>query len=201
MDTKWNRQTQVPACILISTSHFQEFFENPAFRADGLKIYPTLVIRGTGLYELWKTGRYKSYPPNTLVDLVATILSLVPPWVRIYRVQRDIPMPLVRLVYRKINWMTELSLGPLLTIGFLKSLPLAGMRVVSCQGCCTGDADMPLVLQILYIFYSHIQIFVKIFDNRNLSVYLDRYLSHCKGKNYLLFLSDGTQTTCAMAVS
>lgn len=36
---------------------FREFFENPSFRADGLKIYPTLVIRGTGLYELWKTGR------------------------------------------------------------------------------------------------------------------------------------------------
>ena len=77
-------------------NYFQEFFENPEFRADGLKIYPTLVIRGTGLYELWKTGRYKSYPPNALVDLVATILSLVPPWVRVYRVQRDIPMPLVR---------------------------------------------------------------------------------------------------------
>ena len=26
----------------------QEYFENPAFRTDGLKIYPTLVIRGTG---------------------------------------------------------------------------------------------------------------------------------------------------------
>ncbi len=52
---------------------FREFFENPDFRADGLKIYPTLgrvfklnpliqslVIRGTGLYELWKTGKYKS---------------------------------------------------------------------------------------------------------------------------------------------
>lgn len=38
---------------------FVEFFENPAFRPDGLKIYPTLVIRGTGLYELWKTGQYK----------------------------------------------------------------------------------------------------------------------------------------------
>ena len=35
----------------------KEFFENPLFRADGLKLYPTLVIRGTGLYELWKTGR------------------------------------------------------------------------------------------------------------------------------------------------
>lgn len=76
--------------------NLKEFFENPAFRADGLKIYPTLVIRGTGLYELWKTGRYKSYPPTQLIDLVAKILALVPPWTRVYRVQRDIPMPLVR---------------------------------------------------------------------------------------------------------
>ncbi|EDQ86036.1 uncharacterized protein MONBRDRAFT_38587 [Monosiga brevicollis MX1] len=76
-------------------AQFVEFFENPAFRADGLKLYPTLVIRGTGLYELWKTGRYKSYPPSVLVDLVAQILALVPPWTRVYRVQRDIPMPLV----------------------------------------------------------------------------------------------------------
>ena len=30
-------------CILL-----QEYFENPAYRSDGLKLYPTLVIRGTG---------------------------------------------------------------------------------------------------------------------------------------------------------
>lgn len=30
-----------------------------------------------------------------MVDLVAQILALVPPWTRVYRVQRDIPMPLV----------------------------------------------------------------------------------------------------------
>jgi elongator complex protein 3 len=94
---------------------FQEFFENPAFRSDGLKLYPTLVIRGTGLYELWRMGKYKNYTPNALVDIVARILALVPPWTRVYRVQRcvwlcllrresiliahlfhrDIPMPLV----------------------------------------------------------------------------------------------------------
>ena len=45
---------------------FIEYFENPAFRSDGLKLYPTLVIRGTGLYELWKTGLYKSYAPSML---------------------------------------------------------------------------------------------------------------------------------------
>ena len=50
---------------------FREFFENPGFRSDGLKLYPTLVIRGTGLYELWKAGMYKNYHPDRLVDLVA----------------------------------------------------------------------------------------------------------------------------------
>ena len=74
---------------------FREFFENPVFRPDGIKLYPTLVIRGTGLYELWKTGRYQNYTPEQLVELIATIMAMVPPWTRIYRVQRDIPMPLV----------------------------------------------------------------------------------------------------------
>lgn len=76
-------------------AQFEEYFENPDFRSDGLKIYPTLVIRGTGLYELWKTGRYRSYSPSILIDLLAQILAMVPPWTRVYRVQRDIPMPLV----------------------------------------------------------------------------------------------------------
>lgn len=74
---------------------FKEIFENPDYRMDGLKIYPTLVIRGTGLYELWKTGKYKNYPPDVLIDLLSKVLALVPPWTRIYRIQRDIPMPLV----------------------------------------------------------------------------------------------------------
>lgn len=95
---------------------FIEFFENPAFRADGLKIYPTLVIRGTGLYELWKTGRYQSYPPSTLVDLVARILALVPPWTRVYRVQRDIPMPLVSSGVEHGN-LRELALARMKDLG------------------------------------------------------------------------------------
>lgn len=74
---------------------FREYFENPQFRSDGLKIYPTLVIRGTGLYELWKTGHYKNYTPDELVDIIAQIQAMIPPWTRVYRIQRDIPMPLV----------------------------------------------------------------------------------------------------------
>ncbi|TPX44628.1 hypothetical protein SeMB42_g02201 [Synchytrium endobioticum] len=95
---------------------FKEFFENPAFRPDGLKIYPTLVIRGTGLYELWRTGRYRNYTPEALVDLVAKILALVPPWTRVYRVQRDIPMPLVTSGVEYGN-LRELSLQRLRDLG------------------------------------------------------------------------------------
>uniref|UniRef100_A0AAQ5XHY5 Elongator complex protein 3 n=1 Tax=Amphiprion ocellaris TaxID=80972 RepID=A0AAQ5XHY5_AMPOC len=82
---------------------FIEFFENPAFRPDGLKLYPTLVIRGTGLYELWKTGRYKSYSPSALVDLVARILALVPPWTRVYRVQRSVGTELQYVRTREVG--------------------------------------------------------------------------------------------------
>ncbi|KAI8833976.1 Elongator subunit [Chytriomyces hyalinus] len=95
---------------------FREYFENPAFRSDGLKIYPTLVIRGTGLYELWRTGRYKNYTPEALIDLVARIFALVPPWTRIYRVQRDIPMPLVTSGVENGN-LRELSLQRMKDLG------------------------------------------------------------------------------------
>ncbi|KAK0553994.1 Elongator subunit [Tilletia horrida] len=95
---------------------FKEYFENPAFRSDGLKIYPTLVIRGTGLYELWRTGRYKNYTPSFLVDVVARILALVPPWTRVYRVQRDIPMPLVSSGVENGN-LRELALARMRDFG------------------------------------------------------------------------------------
>lgn len=95
---------------------FREYFENPDFRTDGLKLYPTLVIRGTGLYELWKQGLYRLYSANALVDLVARILALVPPWTRIYRVQRDIPMPLVTSGVENGN-LRELALARMKDFG------------------------------------------------------------------------------------
>jgi len=102
-----------------------------------LKIYPTLVIRGTGLYELWKTGRYKSYPPTVLVDLVARILALVPPWTRVYRVQRDIPMPLVTSGVEHGN-LRELALARMRDLGteVIKSLSILGLDNLS-KSCIT----------------------------------------------------------------
>lgn len=38
---------------------------------------------------------FRNYHPDDLVEIVAKMLALVPPWVRVYRIQRDIPMPIV----------------------------------------------------------------------------------------------------------
>lgn len=110
---------------------FRELFENPSFRPDGLKIYPTLVIRGTGLYELWKNGLYKNYSPAELIDLIARILALIPPWVRVYRIQRDIPMPLVTSGVEVGN-LRELALARMADLG----LPCRDVRTreVGIQG-------------------------------------------------------------------
>lgn len=51
-----------------------------------------------------------------LIDLVAKILALVPPWTRVYRVQRDIPMPLVSSGVEHGN-LRELALARMKDLG------------------------------------------------------------------------------------
>lgn len=71
---------------------FRTAFDDPRFKPDMLKIYPTLVVRGTELYEIWKRGEFE--PPDTdyIVRLLLEIKRFVPEWVRIQRIQRDIPL-------------------------------------------------------------------------------------------------------------
>ncbi len=68
-----------------------EIYNNENFKPDAIKIYPTLVIRGTGLYEMWKRGNYKPYPVEDVVELIAEAEVNAPRWLRIMRIERDIP--------------------------------------------------------------------------------------------------------------
>lgn len=70
---------------------FRRIFEDSDFKPDMLKIYPTLVVKGTKLYDMWKKGEYKPCKDEELIELVINIKKLLPPWVRIQRIQRDIP--------------------------------------------------------------------------------------------------------------
>ena len=68
-------------------------FEDERLKPDMLKIYPTLVVRNTGLYKLYKEQKYKSYSTTELVELLVEIKKIIPPWVRIMRIQREIEAP------------------------------------------------------------------------------------------------------------
>lgn len=59
---------------------------------------------------------------------LCSILSLVPPWVRVYRIQRDIPMPLVTSGVEKGN---------------LRQLALARMAALGLRCRCEGWSQWP----------------------------------------------------------
>jgi elongator complex protein 3 len=66
-------------------------FDDPRFRPDGLKIYPTMVVEGTELEKWYQNKIYIPYDEEVMLDLIARIKSRVPKYVRISRVLRDIP--------------------------------------------------------------------------------------------------------------
>jgi elongator complex protein 3 len=66
-------------------------FADERFRPDGLKLYPTMVVEGTELARWYREGCYTPYDDDTMINLTMAIKSLVPKYVRISRVLRDIP--------------------------------------------------------------------------------------------------------------
>jgi elongator complex protein 3 len=95
---------------------FRRLWDEPAFRPDFLKIYPTLVLPGTPLYEDWKAGRYAPYDTETAVRVLGEMKRVLPPWVRIHRVQRDIPSRLIAAGVRASN-LRQLALDRLAAEG------------------------------------------------------------------------------------
>ena len=74
----------------------RRLFEDPGYRPDAIKLYPCLVIETAELFQWWKAGRYQPYDDETLLELLIGIKQLVPPYVRIERVIRDIPSTSIR---------------------------------------------------------------------------------------------------------
>jgi elongator complex protein 3 len=74
---------------------FKRVFTDPAFKPDMIKIYPCLVIAGTKAYDWHREGVYMPYSTEEAANLIAEVKKKLPPWVRVMRVQRDIPAGLI----------------------------------------------------------------------------------------------------------
>ena len=91
---------------------FRRLFEDPAFRPDQLKVYPTLVLPQTGLFAEWKRGEFEPYGDEAAARVVADLKEQVPPYCRIQRVDRDIPSPMIAAGVKKSN-LRQLALAEL----------------------------------------------------------------------------------------
>ena len=64
--------------------------DNP-YNPDQIKLYPTVVTKGSLLYRWWKAGKYQAYDDETLASVIVACKAATPPWTRIVRLVRDIP--------------------------------------------------------------------------------------------------------------
>lgn len=96
---------------------FKIVFSDERFKPDCIKIYPTLVLEGTKLYEMWKKGEYQPYTDEDVIRLIVEAKKILPRWVRIQRIQRDIPANLIVAGVKKSN-LREIVLKRLSEEGF-----------------------------------------------------------------------------------
>ncbi|MCX6735912.1 MAG: tRNA uridine(34) 5-carboxymethylaminomethyl modification radical SAM/GNAT enzyme Elp3 [Candidatus Parcubacteria bacterium] len=90
---------------------FRELFaDGSGFQPDMLKIYPCMVLEGSELYEIWKSGKFRTYTNDELMEVLREAKKLVPPYVRILRVIRDIPADYVKagsIISNMRQWLEE----------------------------------------------------------------------------------------------
>jgi len=70
---------------------FKMLFTDERFQPDQIKFYPTVVTAGSLLHRWWKTGKYQPYTDEELQELIVECKKVVPKYVRIIRLIRDIP--------------------------------------------------------------------------------------------------------------
>ncbi|VVB88830.1 Uncharacterised protein [uncultured archaeon] len=95
---------------------FRTLFEDERFKPDYLKIYPTLVTEGTRLHAMWELGNYEPFEVEEAVEMLAEVKSFLPKWVRLQRIQRDIPAYQVLAGIKKSN-LRQLAKERLLRMG------------------------------------------------------------------------------------
>jgi len=78
-------------------------YESEDFKPDAIKIYPTIVIKGTALYNMWRDGRYAPYSISDVKELIKYAEVEAPRWLRIMRVERDIPSDLIEAGVKMTN--------------------------------------------------------------------------------------------------
>ena len=76
---------------------------DPAFQPDEVKLYPCVLVEGTGLCAHYADGSWQPYPEQELVDVLVADTCATPAFTRISRMIRDISAPDIKAGNKKVN--------------------------------------------------------------------------------------------------
>ncbi|MCD4739710.1 tRNA uridine(34) 5-carboxymethylaminomethyl modification radical SAM/GNAT enzyme Elp3 [archaeon] len=79
---------------------FKTIFSADRFKPDMLKIYPCLLAKrefydNPEIYDLYKQGKWVPLDDTQAIEIIAQAKAFFPKWVRVMRIQRDIPKPYI----------------------------------------------------------------------------------------------------------
>lgn len=74
-----------------------------AFRPDEVKLYPCVLVEGTGLCERFEDHTWQPYSEPSLVDVLVSDTCATPAFTRISRMIRDISAPDIKAGNKKVN--------------------------------------------------------------------------------------------------
>ena len=69
---------------------YARFVSEAAFQPDEVKLYPCVLVEGTGLVRRYEAGEWRPYAEEDLVGLLARDVLVTPPFTRVSRMIRDI---------------------------------------------------------------------------------------------------------------
>jgi elongator complex protein 3 len=86
---------------------FKKIFESDSFKPDMLKIYPCLLVKPEfgqpELHKMYEKREWTPYTNDQAAELIAEAKRFIPKWVRIMRIQRDIPSPMIQAGVKASN--------------------------------------------------------------------------------------------------
>lgn len=75
----------------LDRASMQTVFEDSDFRPDEMKIYPMVVTPHSELEAIWRNNEFIPYDDAILIDLMADLQGMLPEYIRLNRMYRDIP--------------------------------------------------------------------------------------------------------------
>jgi len=108
---------------------FKKLFAESDLKPDMLKIYPTLVLENTSIYDSYKTGKFTPYSQEEMIHVLTEVKKTIPRWTRIMRLQREISSD-------------QIIAGP--NLGNLRQIVQKNLRQQNCSCKCIRCREVGL---------------------------------------------------------